>query len=652
MNGQGLIGQIVDGRYRIDRAIGKGAMATVYLATDTRFQDRQVVLKFPIRELTGDPTFMRRFVRETQRLIEIDHPNVVNIFDGGEHGGQPYMVMQYLSGGALSDRVSAAGGRLQPGDVLAWFPAVASALDRIHAQGVLHRDIKPANILFDDGGHPYVADFGIAKVLDETDATLTMTATGSLMGSPAYMPPEAGLGERIQPQSDQYSLAAMVYRVLTGRLPHEAPSVAALLVAKTTKDPTPVTDLLPGLPPRAGESIMRALSRNPADRFASCRDLSDAFGIELEGYVGHASLPDSTETPTDKAGSPRSTPRLEGSLLEEMASGTPLDFLLGSLGLRGVLDPAVLAGEPESAGQGGRRTPRRPMSKSIRAAISPVLTAVLSGVSLLVIVAGVYWSWQFFAARTPLLPESGSLEQLVEPPTGAATRRPTAPGSLPPNDPSLASGWVIQVKSTGVLVEARDLQERLSAAGFPSFVSLPAFSTTYSVRVGRYRSQSDAEQVAQALSGRTDIEATWVTSENDPPRSPAQSEANYWDLVGGVGCGNSTDRTCWQHLRDGLTFVLQDDPEPGLKSIRGERKPYLPTYYRGIANYYLGDCEAALADWSLHTDEIEELIDQVARQIVTKGEWSYLSPNDYVRDRLSWWNSRIMTCEARIATEQ
>ncbi len=264
-------------------------------------------MKFPIRELTDDPTFTRRFIKETERLIEVDHPNIVKVFDGDEHDGLPFLVMQYLSGGTAADRLKAAGGRLPTAEVLKWVPPIASALDRIHRQGILHRDLKPANVLFDDDGNPYLADFGIAKVLDETDAAVTMTEAGGIVGSPAYMAPEAGLGERVGPQSDQYSLAAMVYQALSGQLPIGSSNIPALLLAKTTQDPEPIGVLVPTIPRDAADALMRSLSRDPQQRFENCSELSDALvsplfhseALHIETAVLNRSTEKSRSTETE-----------------------------------------------------------------------------------------------------------------------------------------------------------------------------------------------------------------------------------------------------------------------------------------------------------------------------------------------------------------
>ncbi len=233
------------------------------------------------------------------------------MFDGGEHDGQPYLVMQFLSGGSLADRLKQAGGSLPVAEVLDWLPPICAALDRIHELDVLHRDIKPGNILFDDAGNPYIADFGIAKVLDESDATVTMTATGGIVGSPAYMAPEAGLGERVGPRCDQYSLAAMIYQSLSGRLPHQAPGMGALLVAKATQAPSPLGPLVRELPHSAAAVIMRALSRKPEDRFASCT----AFANKLVTAVTNDSVDHHAEDPT--------TEFLEPTVLSDRATPEP-----------------------------------------------------------------------------------------------------------------------------------------------------------------------------------------------------------------------------------------------------------------------------------------------------------------------------------------
>jgi formylglycine-generating enzyme required for sulfatase activity len=274
-----LAGTFLEGRYRVSSLLGEGGMARVYEALDEKLA-RRVVLKVPRVELLASPEFRARFEREIKSLIGLDHPHVVKILDLGQHAGVPFAVLQYLGGGNLEDRLTARGPTMTAVDVARFVPDIARALDFIHARGFVHRDIKPANIMFDEAANPYVGDFGIARAVGDVDSGLTQT--GLLVGSPRYMPPEAGLGLKAEPAYDQYSLAAVVYKALSGHLPHEAETAVAVLTRKLSEPPTPLHVRCPRLPPLAAAAVMRALSKEPAKRFPSCEAFSRAFVDALE----------------------------------------------------------------------------------------------------------------------------------------------------------------------------------------------------------------------------------------------------------------------------------------------------------------------------------------------------------------------------------
>lgn len=285
-----IIGRLIDNRYRVTGMLGAGGMASAYLATDERMEGRKVVVKVPHQEVLVAPDFMKRFEYEIRQLVELDHPHIVKVHDTGEIDGRPFAVLQYLGGGSLTDRLDAKEGRLTPAEILEWLPSIAEALDFIHRKGFIHRDIKPGNILFDDEGHVFVADFGIAKALGDKGFS-TVTSTGVIVGSPAFMPPEYGTGTAV-PAYDQYALASVVYLCLSGELPHEQVSSAITLLAhKMVKPPRPLDLLVPDLPEQAVAEVMRALSMDPEERFPCCSDFATAFE---EGLSAEAPQPVST----------------------------------------------------------------------------------------------------------------------------------------------------------------------------------------------------------------------------------------------------------------------------------------------------------------------------------------------------------------------
>ncbi len=275
-----LLGQTLLGRYRVEATLGHGGMGTVYRAFDERL-GRPVVVKVPRVEVLVDERLRERFLTEVRDLSAHEHPHILGILDFGEHEGVPFAVLQHLGGGDLSVRLDE--GVQSPAEVLAWLTPLASALDYVHEKGCLHRDVKPGNILFDEMGHPFLADFGIATVLDhvvrdETAPRRGLTATGGIVGSGAYSPPEA-VDRQFSPAFDQYSLATVVYLALAGDLPFEGDTAEALLIAKYSGTPRSLETLerAPAIDPRLAAVVARGLAREPDDRFESCRAFASAF---------------------------------------------------------------------------------------------------------------------------------------------------------------------------------------------------------------------------------------------------------------------------------------------------------------------------------------------------------------------------------------
>lgn len=263
------------GRYQIKQELGRGGMATVYLAHDPRFK-RDVAIKVLPRQFTHDPTFRARFEREAQTIAHLEHPAIVPVYDFGEEDGQPYLVMRYLTGGSLADRLKDGPlPLLQSADVL---QRIASALDRAHKQGVIHRDLKPGNILFDDENKAYLADFGIAKLALDT---ATLTGSG-IIGTPAYMSPEQIKGEDIDGRSDIYTLGIILYEMLTGQQPYEAKTPMGVLY-KHVHAPVPhITDKIDTFPLELDSTLSQALAKEPTDRFTTASLLAEAVTTSLQ----------------------------------------------------------------------------------------------------------------------------------------------------------------------------------------------------------------------------------------------------------------------------------------------------------------------------------------------------------------------------------
>ena len=222
--------ETIGGRYRLERKLGAGAMAEVWLATDTQL-GRLVALKR--LRADADPV---RFEREAHAVASLSHPNIARLFDYGSEEGRPYMVFEHLPGGTLEDRL-ATGEPLDDSEAQTIATEIAAGLAHAHERGLVHRDLKPTNIVFDEEGRARITDFGIARM----SGADTLTEAGTLVGTAAYMSPEQASGGTITPASDVYSFGVIVFRMLTGRLPFESSNAVDLVRRQLYEAPPPIT---------------------------------------------------------------------------------------------------------------------------------------------------------------------------------------------------------------------------------------------------------------------------------------------------------------------------------------------------------------------------------------------------------------------------
>ncbi|MEO7137191.1 MAG: protein kinase [Gemmatimonadales bacterium] len=260
-------------RYRVERDLGQGGMATVYLAEDLK-HGRRVAIKVLHPELSAI-LGGERFLAEIKVTANLQHPHILGLIDSGEAGGLLYYVMPYVAGESLRSRL-ARERQLPVDEALRLSREVASALDYAHRQGVVHRDIKPENILLQDGA-ALVADFGIALAVHQAGGS-RMTQTGMSLGTPAYMSPEQAMGDReIGPRSDVYALGAMTYEMLAGEPPFTGPTSQAIVAKVLTEQPPPLRAKRPTVPPAGESAILTALQKLPADRWGTAREFSEAL---------------------------------------------------------------------------------------------------------------------------------------------------------------------------------------------------------------------------------------------------------------------------------------------------------------------------------------------------------------------------------------
>jgi tetratricopeptide (TPR) repeat protein len=288
------------GRYADPRPIGRGGMGQIYLAED-RELGRKVAIKILDDRFAGNEQLRERFKREALTAARLSgHPHVVTIFDVGESQGRPFIVMEYLPGGTLRDRTRQ--GPVEPADALSWLGQAAEALDAAHELGIVHRDVKPPNLLFDARDELVVADFGIARVADDT---LTgMTAAGTVLGTAGYLAPEQALGQPATPASDRYALGVVGYELLTGGRPFERESETAEAAAHIHEPVPPASERRVGLPRGVDPVFDRALAKDPGERYSSGADFVSALGSALEGGEATTRLLPAAPPPPIRRGPP------------------------------------------------------------------------------------------------------------------------------------------------------------------------------------------------------------------------------------------------------------------------------------------------------------------------------------------------------------
>ncbi len=261
-------------RYRLEREVGQGGMATVYLAHDVR-HDRKVALKVLRPELSAI-LGAQRFLAEIKTTANLQHPHILSLFDSGEADGLVFYVMPYVEGESLRVRL-AREKQLPVDEAIRIAREIADALDYAHRHGVIHRDIKPENILLHDG-RALVADFGIALAAARSDSGTRMTETGMSLGTPHYMSPEQAMGEReITAKSDVYALGCVTYEMLTGEPPFTGPTAQAIIARVMTEEPRSLTIQRKSIPPHVEAAVVTALSKLPADRFATAALFGEAL---------------------------------------------------------------------------------------------------------------------------------------------------------------------------------------------------------------------------------------------------------------------------------------------------------------------------------------------------------------------------------------
>lgn len=317
---------ILPPRYEQSERIARGGMGEIYRAEDSQLA-RTVAVKVLSERYADNEAVRGRFTREGLAAARLSNaPSTITIFDVGEHDGRPYIVMEYLAGGSLADRLSSEGA--QPiGRSLEWLRQAAAALDAAHAGGIVHRDVKPANLLLDDDDCVKVADFGVASAAD----LASFTEAGTVVGTAGYLAPEQARGETATPASDRYALAVVAFELLTGTRPFARESATAEAMAHVSAPIPPASSSNPELPAEVDEVLARGLAKEPEHRYRSCSDFVHALRNALDEAAGTTSVAAVQAVP----------PAARGRLPVLLA-------VLGALLLAGALAAALLAGDEDS----------------------------------------------------------------------------------------------------------------------------------------------------------------------------------------------------------------------------------------------------------------------------------------------------------------
>jgi serine/threonine-protein kinase len=273
--------QLFADRYRLDRRLGVGGMATVQLAFDTRLE-RNVAVKLLAEHLAEDSSFVSRFRREALAAARLVHPNIVQVFDFGSdnQSGRQFIVMEFVDGHSCAELLRDRGP-MAPRDAVEILTQACRGLDYAHRNGVIHRDVKPGNLLVNTDGVVKLADFGIAKAAEQSD----ITKVGSVLGTAAYLSPEQARGEPAGPASDLYALGVVSYQLMAGRLPYEAASLTDLARLQESAPPPQLAEHARDVPPALAAAVARALAREPERRYEDAAAMEDALRDGLAGVA-------------------------------------------------------------------------------------------------------------------------------------------------------------------------------------------------------------------------------------------------------------------------------------------------------------------------------------------------------------------------------
>jgi beta-lactam-binding protein with PASTA domain/tRNA A-37 threonylcarbamoyl transferase component Bud32 len=318
--------RLLGGRYELDGIVGRGGMAEVYRARDLRL-DRIVAVKTLREDLARDQTFQARFRREAQSAASLNHPSIVAVYDTGEDSTAmshvPFIVMEYVDGRTIRDLLRD-DRRLLPERALEITDGVLRALDYSHRAGIVHRDIKPGNVMLNRQGEIKVMDFGIARAVADTQATMTQTA--QVIGTAQYLSPEQARGERVDSRSDLYSVGCLLYELLTGRPPFTGDSPVAIAYQHVREAPVPPSRVDPELPAWADAIVLKAMAKDPNARYQSAAEMRSDVQRALSGFPVSPALPMTASYAPPGAGTRRMDPMGQNRVQGQTGSLPPYEY--------------------------------------------------------------------------------------------------------------------------------------------------------------------------------------------------------------------------------------------------------------------------------------------------------------------------------------
>ncbi|MCI1634881.1 Stk1 family PASTA domain-containing Ser/Thr kinase [Bifidobacterium sp.] len=397
-----LPSSLANGRYELGQLIGRGGMAEVHVAQDARL-GRTVAIKIMRSDLTNDEIFLSRFRREAHSVAQLNNPNIVSIYDSGEetledengnHERVPYLVMEYVKGQTLRDIIKS-NGPLSQRDAEQVMLGVLNALEYSHRMGIIHRDIKPGNIMISDQGMVKVMDFGIARALD--DSAATMTQSQGVVGTAQYLSPEQARGESVDMRSDLYSAGCVLYEMLTGRPPFKGDSAVAIAYQHVSEVATPPSALIPGLPKMWDSICAKAMAKDRQNRYGTAADFkNDVLTFMNGGTPIAAAFNPLTDLSNMKA-------RKDA---EQDATTVAMSSPTETLAATQAFNPNGMQSSPENGNLAtASRTEQRAADKKHKRRKAIILWSILGVVALLAAIGAIWYLNQPDSSQTVAVPE-------------------------------------------------------------------------------------------------------------------------------------------------------------------------------------------------------------------------------------------------------